>query len=351
MAKPSVTCGVAGCSRLVSRDGYCRPHYLYEFLFWDVRPKEVQKLEIGRLNRWQLSALASLPPDSPPRKVMEAVAQWVVKPRSAYLTKPQRFGPPTRTTCRRCEYLEVRDGLCKKHWLARHGGRELRRDTANKIPIERLTAAQIEAICELPRGHGWRSVLAIARVLDDNVETLEAEAERRDRRASFNAAARTILAMRFGGIILRAGMQLGPPAQCHIELLETTSVRARIMVALCGWLAESAFTSRPRTRTDAYLWDAIGCVSGLLRPCDPHDGAAFALLIADAPEATRLQVIASYRSYEEATIQLIRDSAVRERIECLASALQERRSLSALDAYQALLDRGLLAQAWQRIGT
>lgn len=51
------TCRHEGCSRMVSRDGHCRPHFIREVMGWKLREEELRRIPLGLLTDDQLRRL------------------------------------------------------------------------------------------------------------------------------------------------------------------------------------------------------------------------------------------------------------------------------------------------------
>lgn len=150
------TCTRPGCSRMVSAKGLCRPHYVAAY---------------------GLPQPAPTPPPPPPpashatmsdRKPREPTRHTDTQLRN----QQYRHGPRIRVHCHNCEAPEAREGLCRKHWLARAAGQWLRRDLAEKVPVETLTERQIDALLDLSPRNDWMTILHAVRIN-------EREAERR----------------------------------------------------------------------------------------------------------------------------------------------------------------------------
>ena len=130
-------CQIAGCSRVVSSDGYCRPHYLVRVL--KIEPKLAAKggLPVGKLGLGQLDDITSRTGRYVGLPVAALDGEFGPVKRS-YLTNRElqelnRAGPRTRGSCSLCDQPEARDHLCRHHWLSHGHGMNLRRDIAGKI--------------------------------------------------------------------------------------------------------------------------------------------------------------------------------------------------------------------------
>jgi hypothetical protein len=53
------TCKCVGCNRLLSREGYCRPHFISEVLGWNFRGDHLRLIPLGLLNEEQHRELVS----------------------------------------------------------------------------------------------------------------------------------------------------------------------------------------------------------------------------------------------------------------------------------------------------
>jgi len=53
----TATCKCEGCDRLISRDGYCRPHFISESLGWNLGDRSLRRIPLGRLSDTQTDAL------------------------------------------------------------------------------------------------------------------------------------------------------------------------------------------------------------------------------------------------------------------------------------------------------
>ena len=54
---PTITCQDVGCGRMVSRRGYCRPHFISEVLGWKLRHGALRQIPLGRLDAPQHALL------------------------------------------------------------------------------------------------------------------------------------------------------------------------------------------------------------------------------------------------------------------------------------------------------
>lgn len=50
-------CRHADCERLISRSGYCRPHFISEHLGWTIHEHDLRQVPLGRLTPTELDAL------------------------------------------------------------------------------------------------------------------------------------------------------------------------------------------------------------------------------------------------------------------------------------------------------
>lgn len=50
-------CRCEGCGRMVSREGYCRSHFISEHMGWTIGAEDLRRVPLGRLTDAQLDAL------------------------------------------------------------------------------------------------------------------------------------------------------------------------------------------------------------------------------------------------------------------------------------------------------
>lgn len=328
-------CFLKGCRQRPGPTGYCQFHYrLSVRKDWRL-PNSIWELPRTQLTQRQLGAISKLPVDAPLSEVSRALVAATPVPAS---DAPPRPGPPPRTKCRRCHRPEVREGLCPKHWLEWATGHRLRWNLAEKIPIARLTAAQIEAIRNLASRGDWMVIHGIASVPDPTVETLAAEAERAERHAAYSLAGRAVVALLYWWSIKE--LRLGPPARWRLLPMRPATPEECIAVSLAGYLAECVHRRLEPRRPDEHVWRAI------TRPAfRPHgiddDEDAVSIIKTQHEEADDLETLARYREYEAATVRLLQERRMWAAAECVAGELTRRRQLAATEVYSLLVDEAL----------
>lgn len=202
---------------------------------------------------YQPSESGSLPtpPNDQPKRPQ---TPWKLRPHSNPYHLPKQ-GPARRGHCSHCDHPEVREGICPKHWLSQLTGRRFRRDIAEKVPIERLTARQIETIRDLPLRADWRTVRQVATTPSSEIETLAQELERALLREAFRSSALLIVGGIFGWRPRRSNRVL-PPSFIIVPEQDATT-RQRIIVGMTPHITEALRRGLPPHRPERNLYEAL----------------------------------------------------------------------------------------------
>ena len=322
MAKDTGTvCRIDGCDRLVSRDGYCRPHHLAHCLKLDPKLAGRDGLPLGRLTEPELKRIASRPHRCAP-VALPNLDERPPRPPAPSLTMHQlrelgRHGPHLKRTCRRCDYPEARDGLCRHHWVVINVPYKLRRDIAQKIPVETLTLDKLADIRDLPVSSSW---LRIKEIADRPFlpEPLETEQRRHNLRRAYRSATTLTLAAIFGWRTRHIGNQLPPSFAATPR--PGASPEERVIMAISPHIAEALHLGRPTRRTESHLSAAVGH-SATFWPAHRQDAEAIAVLKETFPDSSPETIISAYRSYESEATNRLLEAAIWRRIRSLAEAL------------------------------
>lgn len=163
---------------------------------------------------------------------------------------PPGGGTVAIATIQRCERVFARSTGCHSSPDA-----EFRRDIAEKVPIERLTARQIETIRDLPLRADWRTVRQVATTPSSEIETLAQELERALLREAFRSSALLIVGGIFGWRPRRSNRVL-PPSFIIVPEQDATT-RQRIIVGMTPHITEALRRGLPPHRPERNLYEAL----------------------------------------------------------------------------------------------
>jgi len=110
-------CSIDGCPRTVHAEGLCHPHYF------------------------------AAHPEALPARL-----------------PPEFIGPRPRLPCQRigCTRMEARDELCRVHWVLSNLHGRIRRDIAERLPIEMLDEAMMAELKTHLPAYDWRWVCRVS---------------------------------------------------------------------------------------------------------------------------------------------------------------------------------------------